>query len=90
MAQRVTRHLRLLRRLKCLTENPTVLDYARNFGNAAKDGLNRTTHWAVYYFTNPNSWYPVLERAVILSAIRVIQPLPPLKVTVQSVQKMSD
>ena len=71
-------------------ENPTVLDYARNFGNAAKDGLNRTTHWAVYYFTNPNSWYPVLERAVILSAIRAIQPLPPLQVTVQSVQKMSD
>ena len=71
-------------------ENPTVLDYARNFGNAAKDGLNRTTRWAVYYFTNPNSWYPVLERAVILSAIRAIQPLPPLKVTVQSVQKMSD
>ena len=71
-------------------ENPTVLDYSRNFGNAAKYGLNRTTHWAVYYFTNPNSWYPVLERAVILSAIRAIQPLPPLKVTVQSVQKMSD
>ena len=41
MAQRVTRHLRLLRQLKCLTasKTPTVLDYPRNFGNAAKDGL---------------------------------------------------
>ena len=92
MAQRVTRHLRLLRMLKCLTESktPTVLDYARNFGNAGKDGLNRTTRWAVYYFTTPNSWYPILERAVILSAIRATLPLPPLQVTVHSIQKMSD
>ena len=29
----------------------TVLDYARNFGNAA-NGLKRTTHWVVYYLTN--------------------------------------
>ena len=45
MAQRVTRHLRLLRQLKCLTasKTPTVLDYPRNFGNAAKDGLKGTT-----------------------------------------------
>ena len=63
MAQRVTRHLRLLRQLKCLTasKTPTVLDYPRNFANAAKDGLKGTTRWAVYYFTNPNSWYPLLE-----------------------------
>ena len=55
MVQRVTRHLRLLRQLKCLTasKTPTVLDYPRNFANAAKDGLKGTTRWAVYYFTNP-------------------------------------
>ena len=35
----------------------------------------RTTHWVVYYFTNPNSWYPVLERARILLAIPEIQLL---------------
>ena len=29
----------------------TMLDYARNFGNAA-NGLKRTTHWVVYYLTN--------------------------------------
>ena len=89
MAQRVTRHLRLLRQLKCLTasKTPMVLDYPRNFGNVAKDGLKRTTRWAVYYFTNPNSWFPVLGRAMILSAIPPIQPLPPLQVTVQSIQK---
>ena len=79
MAQRVTRHLRLLRQLKYLTasKTPMVSDYPRNFGNAAKDGLKGTTRWAVYYLTNPISWYPVLERAMILSAISAIQPLLP-------------
>ena len=48
-------------------ETPTVLDYPRNFGKAAKDGLKRTTLWAVYYFTNPNSWYPVLEQVTVQS-----------------------
>ena len=92
MAQRVTWHLRLLRRLKCLTaaKTSTVLDYPRNFRNAAKDGFKRTTRRAVKYFTNPNSWYPVLGRAIILTAKPAIQPLPPLQVTVQSIQKMRD
>ena len=48
-------------------ETPTVLDYPRNFGKAAKDGLKRTTLWAVYYFTNPNSWYPALEQVTAQS-----------------------
>ena len=84
MAQRVTRHVRLLRQLKCLMASKTlmVLDYPRNFVNAAKDGLKRTARWVVYYFSNPNSWYPVLGRAMILSAIPAIQPLPPPQVTV--------
>ena len=46
----------------------TVLDYSRNFENAAKEGWKTTTHWEVYHFTNPNSWCPVPERALILSA----------------------
>ena len=92
MARGVTRHLRLLPRLKCLTasKTSTVLDYPRNFGNAAKDGLKGTTRWVVYYFTNPNSWYPTPGRAMILPAITAIHPLPPLQVTVQSIQKMRD
>ncbi|CAH3147084.1 unnamed protein product [Pocillopora meandrina] len=60
-----------------------VLDYPRNFVNAAKDGLKRTARWVVYYFSNPNSWYPVLGRAMILSAIPAIQPLPPLQRGIQ-------
>ena len=27
-----------------------VLHYARKFGNAAKEGLKRPSHWAAYYF----------------------------------------
>ena len=52
----------------------TVLNCPRNFGNAVKDGLKRTSHWGAHYFTNPNSWYPVLvlERAMILSVIPTI------------------
>ena len=66
----------------------TVLDYPRNFGNVALEGLMRTTHWAAYYFTNPNSWYPLPERARILSAITAIEPLPPVPMASQSIQKM--
>ena len=50
----------------------TMLNYLKNFGNAAKEGLKRKIHWAAYYFTNPNSWYPVLELTVMLSAIPAI------------------
>ncbi|PFX32698.1 hypothetical protein AWC38_SpisGene2475 [Stylophora pistillata] len=67
----------------------TVL-HARNFGNGAKGGIKRTTHWAAIYFTNPKSWYPVPERAVFLSAIPVTQPLPAVPMTPQCVQVMRD
>ena len=50
----------------------------------------RTTHWAAYYLTNPNSWYSVPERARILSAIPAIQPLPPVPMAPQSIQKIRD
>ena len=71
-------------------ENPHGVRLRKKLWKCRKDGLNRTTRWAVYYFTTPNSWYPILERAVILSAIRATLPLPPLQVTVHSIQKMSD
>ena len=34
-----------------------VFDYARGFGNTAKEGLKRTTWWAAHYFTNKKSYY---------------------------------
>ena len=60
--------------------------FAFSYGNAAKEGLKRTTHWAVIYFKNPKSWYPVPERAMFLSAMPVIQPLPAVPMTPQCVQ----
>ena len=119
MAHRATRHVRLLRQLKCLTASKNlqrvselyiydalnllscmtldvkniqfiflhhkgklfmVLDYPKDFGNAAnaaKEGLQRKTHWAAYYFTTSNSWYLLLELAITLSTIRAISPLLP-------------
>ena len=47
----------------------------------------RITRWAAHYFTNPNSWHPVPERARILSAKPAIQPLPPVPMAPQSIQK---
>ena len=68
----------------------TVLDYTRNFGNAAKEGLKKTTHWVPIYFTSPKSWYPVPERAMFLSAKPVIQPFPAVPMTPQCVQVLRD
>ena len=68
----------------------TVLDYARNFGSAAEEGLKRTTHWAAHYFTSPKSWYPVPESPMVLSAMPVMQPLPPVPMPQQCVQSMRD
>ena len=68
----------------------TVLDYARNFGNAAKEGLKRSTHWSAHYFTNRKSWYPVPERAMNLSAIPVLPPLPAIPMAPQGIQAMRD
>ena len=56
----------------------------KTFGNAAKEVLKRTTHWAAFYFTNPMSWYPVPERAMFLSAMPVILPLSAVPMTLRA------
>ena len=68
----------------------TVLDYARNFGNEAKEGLKRTSHWAAYYFTNAKSWYHVPERRRHVSVGHTCQPLPSVPMAPQRVQSMRD
>ena len=40
----------------------TVLDYLRNFGNAAKEGLMRKKPLGSVLFKNTNPWHPVPER----------------------------
>ena len=42
----------------------TVLDYARDFRNAMHKSLKRTTNWVAYYFTHPQSYYPVPENKI--------------------------
>ena len=55
----------------------TALEYARNFGNAVKEGLKRTASWAAYYYTNSRSWYPLPDRAMTLSDIDLAIPSQP-------------
>ena len=70
----------------------TVLDYARNFGNAAKEGLKRTTHWAAIYFRNPAYFsYSVPDCAMFLSPTEpVIQTFPAVPMTPQCVEVLTD
>ena len=55
----------------------TALEYARNFGNAVKEGLKRTASWAAYYYTNSRSWYPLPVHAMKLSDIDLAIPSQP-------------
>ena len=68
----------------------TVLQYARNFGNAVKESLKRTNHWAAFYYTNPKSWYPVAERASPLAAIPLMEAQQPTTISPQDAQTMKD
>ena len=54
----------------------TVLEYARDFGNAMHESLKRTTNWAAYYFTHPQSYYPVPENKIALQDIPNMKQLP--------------
>ena len=53
-----------------------VIDYARGFGNTAKEGLKRTTRWAALYFTNKKSYYPVPSNSISFWDIPFLPPLP--------------
>ena len=54
----------------------TVLEYARDFGKAMHESLKRTTNWAAYYFTHPQSYYPVPENKIALQDIPKLKQLP--------------
>ena len=54
----------------------TVLEYARDFGNSMHESLKRTTNWAAYYFTHPQSYYPVPENKIALHDIPKMKQLP--------------
>lgn len=68
----------------------TALEYARNFGNAVKESVKKTTNWAAFYYTNPKSWYPVPDRAAALIEISLAPQLPPGVVSAQDAQLMRE
>ena len=47
----------------------TVLEYARDFGNAMHESLKRTSNWAAFYFTHSELYYPVPENKIALKDI---------------------
>ena len=53
-----------------------MLEYTRDFGNAMHESLKRTTNWAAYYFTHPQSYYPVSENKIALHDISKMKQLP--------------
>ena len=66
-----------------------VLNFARNVGNAPKEGLKMITQWVVYYFTNPSLGilHPKCHDPVGYTGI---QMLSPVLIAPQSIQKMRD
>lgn len=68
----------------------TALEYARNFGNAVKESVKKTTNWAAFYFTNPKSWYPVPDRAAAFIEISLAPQLPPGVISAQDAQLMRE
>ena len=51
-----------------------VIDYARGFGNTAKEGLKGTTRWAAHYFTNKKSYYSVPSNSISFWNIPFLPP----------------
>ena len=61
-----------------------VIDYARGFGNTAKEGLKRTTRWAAHYFTNKKSYCPVPSNSISFWDIPFLPPLPVFRWTMRT------
>ena len=70
-----------------------VLDYTRNFGNVASEGLMRTTHWAAYYLTNQNYFgilHPNVSDPVRHTSNSTVTTCADGPMAPQSMQKMRD
>lgn len=50
----------------------------------------KTTNWAAIYFTNPQSWYPVPDRAVSLFEIPLIPQHSPAVISSRDAQLMKE
>ena len=67
-----------------------VIDYTREFGNTAKEGLKRTTQWAAHYFTNKKSYYPVPSNSVSFWDIPFLPPLPTVQMDDEDQERMRE
>ena len=56
--------------------NLSQAEYCKSFGTTMKETVKRVTNWAAYYHTSRRSWYPTPERALLLSQVPVMNPLP--------------
>lgn len=56
--------------------NLSQAEYCKSFGTTMKETVKRVTNWAAYYRTSRRSWYPTPERALLLSQVPVMNPLP--------------
>ncbi|KAJ7365457.1 hypothetical protein OS493_005565 [Desmophyllum pertusum] len=54
----------------------TLIEYSRDFGNTMHESLKRTTTWSAYYYTHPQSYYPVPENKLALEDIPKMKQLP--------------
>ena len=68
----------------------TVLQYARDFGKMAKEGLKRTTSWKAHYYTSRGSWYPLPERSLSLFDIPPMEQPPVGRATQEEIAMMRE
>ena len=66
-----------------------VIDYARGFGNTAKEGLKRTPRWAAHYFINKKS-YPVPSNLISFWDIPFLPPLPTVTMDMKDQEYMRE
>ena len=67
-----------------------VIDYARGFGNTAKEGLKGTTRWAAHYFTNKKSYYSVPSNSISFWDIPFLPPLPTVQMNDEDQERMRE
>ena len=58
-------------------DTQTHLQYARNLANTVFEGLKRSVDWAAYYYTHPQSYYPVPHLTMQLVDLPQLSHLKP-------------
>ena len=72
------------------SEVMSMLQYCRAFGNSVKESVKTLTLWSAYYFTHPDSWYPLPEGTAQFKDMPKLKPLPALEISPQNFQRLKD